>query len=449
MGEALVTKLSSARRAALSALVAADREGSYVRDALGGLPLARQLDPRDRGLAMRLALGATAAQGTLDEALDRYLAKPRKVAPRVRWALRIAAFELMYLGTSPEVAVSQGVELVRSCARGAAGLANAVLRRLAEGKDAFLAASDVDASERADHRIARGCGLPVWLVRAVREERGSEAVRDLAAAELEAAPIAVHLNPRIEDAGGVGGHPVLDIPGCVADVCGPALMASGALERADAVVSDVNAQRVALAAVRPGSCLEIGAGRGTKSFIIAAGSARAGLVREHVAVELSEAKCALNGERLESAGLERGVRIVAGDAVDLDAVLAPIDEGGARRRFATVLVDAPCSGTGTMRRHPEIPWRLRQDDAFRALPDLQLAMLRAASGRVERDGILIYATCSVLAAENERVVEEFLGSGEGSRFRLEAPPRQTIPAPGAYDGHFMAIMRAKAQVSDE
>lgn len=437
-----MTKLAAARKAALRVLVEADRSGSYVRETLNADAGSRSLDARDRGLALRLALGTTATVGCLDVALDAHIAKPNKVAPRVRWCLRIAAFELLYLGTPAEVAVSQGVELVRSCARGAVGFANAVLRRVADGRAAYVAAEDVPADERETVRVARSGGLPTWLVSAVIEARGAEAAADLAAAELEAAPLAVHLNPRIDAIEGIGGN-ACDVPGCIADIDGPVLMASGALERADAVVSDANAQAVAYAAVRPGSLLEVGAGRGTKTFVIAAESRRAGFAREHVAVELSAGKCTLNRKRLADAGLDAGVQVLAGDACDLDTVLAPIDaEAGERRLFDTVLVDAPCSGTGTMRRHPEIPWRLVPDDAFCGLPKLQLAMLNEAARRVAPGGRLIYATCSVLAAENEDVVASFLASEAGQRFALDGPPRQTIPAPCGYDGHFCAIFTA-------
>lgn len=433
-----MTKLAAARKAALRVLVEADRSGSYVRETLNADAGLRSLDARDRGLAMRLALGTTATAGCLDESLDTYIAKPNKVAPRVRWCLRIAAFELLYLGTPAEVAVSQGVELVRSCARGAVGFANAVLRRVADGHAAYLAAEDVADDDRETVRLARSGGLPTWLVHAAIEARGPEAAADLAAAELEAAPLAVHLNPRVNAIAGIGGS-TTDVPGCIADVDGPALMACAALERADAVVSDANAQAVAYAAVRPGSLLEIGSGRGTKTFVIAAESQRAGFTRAHVAVELSEGKCALNRERLVRAGLDAGVRVLAGDACDLDAVLAPLDEeAGERRLFDTVLVDAPCSGTGTMRRHPEIPWRLVPDDAFHGLPKLQLTMLEEAAHRVAPGGRLIYATCSVLASENEDVVASFLASEAGRRFALDKSPHQTIPAPGGYDGHFYA-----------
>ena len=129
-----------------------------------------------------------------------------------------------------------------------------------------------------------------------------------------------------------------------------------------------------------------------------------------------------------------------------------------------VLVDAPCSGTGTMRRHPEIPWRLDKEDVERALPALQLAMLEEAARQVKPAGQLLYATCSVLRSENHDVVDAFLSSEAGREFTCvpvsSAPVFdhegyraaaaylrehedaqgcfQTVPTLGTFDGHFCA-----------
>ena len=104
-----MTKLSPARRRALSALMAAQDGRGFVRDILAA-SAGTLSDARDEAFALTLALGVTATVGALDEALDRYIAKPSKVSARVRMALRIPAFEMLYLDTPGRVAVSQGVE---------------------------------------------------------------------------------------------------------------------------------------------------------------------------------------------------------------------------------------------------------------------------------------------------------------------------------------------------
>lgn len=459
-----MSKLSPARSAALAALLEADRSGAFVRDLMDELPCARSLDRRDAAFALRLALGVSATKGCLDEALDAYVAKPGKVQRSIRMALRIAAFEIIYLGSEPRVAVSQGAELVRSRAKSAVGFANAVLRRVAEGREAYLAASDIATDERAVVSKARRAGVPAWLAREMLASMGDAHAQAALDAQLEPAPLAIQLNPRVSSIEGVelydtplvGAFRVLDRAG---------LVGSGALGRDDAASSDLNAQIIATAAIRPGSTLEIGAGRGTKTFVMGCGRSRMGLAAQHVACDLSAHKCDLNRSRIIGAGLDQGISFAAGDCRDLGEVLSQLDSGaGERLLFDTVFLDAPCSGTGTMRRHPEIPWRLQLDDVVSSLPELQLELLAEASSRVAPSGELIYATCSILEAENDRVVERFLEMPQARGFQL-APVSEsyaytlpvfehasayvrdhetetgcfmTYPAHDAFDGHFCA-----------
>ena len=464
------TKLSPARRVTLSVLDEARRRDAYVRDLLDASAGVSALDVRDAGLARRLALGVTAAQGCLDELLDCFLAKPKKVAPRVRIALRITAFELLYLGTAAEVAVSQGVELARVAMPSAAGLANAVLRKVAAESASFFAAEDMPESERRLTAAARCAGLPLWLACEIEASRGAEAAASLFAAELDPAPVAAFAGTSpeaitsfvsVQDglAAQVAPHPGFVFPVDVREERIRRLLASGAV-----VIADERAQLIASAATRSGSCLEIGAGRGTKTYIMTSQAVRAAYGHSHIALDLYEGKCRQNLERLRKAGIS-DVRAVAGDACDLDTALAPLDaEAGERRLFDTVFVDAPCSGTGTMRRHPEIPWRLTLQDVNLNLPQLQLAMLQQAAMRVAPSGELLYATCSVLKQENEAVIDAFLASQQGMHFTLAPVSEaeifshpsfasaakaikahesdrgllQTIPAPASFDGHFCA-----------
>lgn len=462
-----MSTLSPARRVALSALMDARESERYVRELFSHGGRADALDPRDASLALRLALGVTATEGCLDDALNMYLDRPRKVAPRVRMAMRISAYEALYLRTPADVVVSQGVELVRTCARGATGLANAVLRRVCEHRDEFLDALDVDPSHREMVSLARRAGLPAWLTRRISDAhpRAAEGVLE---AQRSPAPISMHLNPRVtrSDAAWMAraGAVATALPGCFETAHVGELVHEGVFDRADAVASDVHAQLVATAATRPGSCLEIGAGRGTKTFVMLAQAARAGFDHDHVSLDLYEGKCAANLTRIRRADLGR-VRTVHGDARDLDDVLQALDiETGTRSLFDTVFVDAPCSGTGTMRRHGEIPWRLQPQDVAVDLPQLQRELLEEAARRVAPHGELVYATCSILAEENLDVIWDFLDSEVGAGFKLEplsgaeifshpgfreaclmvrgfeerCGAFQSVPAPEQFDGHFCA-----------
>lgn len=459
-----MTKLSPARRRALIALMEAQDGRGFVRDILAA-SAGTLSDVRDEAFALTLALGVTATVGALDEALDRYIAKPSKVSARVRMALRIPAFEMLYLDTPGHVAVSQGVELVRSQARSAAGLANAVLRRVDEGRAAFFAAMDVSDGERELTARARRQGIPVWLACMLD---ASLARRGFGGKSLcfngIAAPTCACMCPGAVCSG--------DVSDCLEPsvlegsylVGSPAVVAASSdLAQGKLVISDLNAQLIAASAVRPGSCLEIGAGRGTKTYVMACRANRSGLRGRHVAVDLSAAKCEINRLRLEQAGLSKGIEFAPGDGCNLDARLAHIDAAGERTLFDTVFLDAPCSGTGTMRRHPEIPWRLVSSDVEDSLSKLQLRLLQEASRRVKPGGELIYATCSVLEVENERVIDAFLQSEQGRAFKLaplhEADPfkdeteamayiceredmrglfQSTPLSPTDFDGHFCA-----------
>ena len=108
-----MTELSPARRVALDILLDLEESGAYARDGLDASPELRELSRRDAGLATRLVLGVVATYGCLDELIDTYCEKPGRMNARIREALRIAAFEIVYLGTEPRAAVSQGVELRR------------------------------------------------------------------------------------------------------------------------------------------------------------------------------------------------------------------------------------------------------------------------------------------------------------------------------------------------
>ena len=189
-----MSKLSPARKLALDVLMEADRRGMYARDVLSSRASAKAIDQRDSAFAARLALGVAATQGILDELLDQFLDKPKKVAPRVRMALRISAFEMLYLHTPGRVAVSQGVELVRSGAKSAAGLANAVLHKVADNVEDFATAANADESERRLVRLSRLMGLPLWLCARIMASFDTPEGALNFAGNLAPAPLALHEN---------------------------------------------------------------------------------------------------------------------------------------------------------------------------------------------------------------------------------------------------------------
>lgn len=405
-----------------------------------------ELSERDRGLAARLVMGVTGASGELDLAIDQHLARGRgKLEPRVRDALRISVFELLYLGTRADVAVNQGVELVRLVAPRAAGLANAVLHRVAEKDVSTLEAARarVASGEVSAADLARIGALPEWLCARALDSLGAARVAAWARRPLEPAGAWVAAN-RVRH-GADAATALLAEAGC-APQPGPlpgsfllgepsALTRSQLVARADIIPCDLAAQEVVLGCnPRPGErVLEVGQGRGTKTLLLEGAACAAGGPCGVVAVEVSERKSKAARRRMEAARVSDYVRCLVADGRALDGELG--DELGS---FDLVFVDAPCSGTGTLARHPEIAWSL-EPDAPAALAQLQGELLAAAAARVAPGGRLVYATCSILAEENEQVVEGLLTSAEGTGFSLERSGLTTERADA--DTHFSALLR--------
>ena len=451
--------LAPARRVALGVTSERRRRDARARDLLRAYAAMGALDERDRALASRLVLGSVAAEGELDRVIDSRLRRGAKLEPRVRDALRLAVFEVLYLDTPDSVAASQGVELVRSRAKSAAGLANAVLRRVAENAQAFMA-------ESVPHR----CGIPAWLFDRLVGELGEERALAFAQSCLEPAPVYVANVPmwvsdrKAADALATAGlltEPCEGIPGAWRALDAAKVPSCSLVEQSQAVVADLAAQAVAfLAAPEPGDrVLEVGSGRGTKTILMAGHAHRAQGAARIWALDTHAYKAKLAAKRLEAARVV-GVQQVTGDACKLDELAASLPE-----KFDHILVDAPCSGSGTLRRHPEITWSLTPQSVT-SCAELQLAMLKSVAERVAEGGQLTYATCSVLREEDEDVVESFLASPQGADFEVAALPdvpdvsdvaavdamsklatpagfMRTYPAPGACDGHFCAVLRKK------
>lgn len=443
--------VAPARSVALAILSRARRRGAYARELLRSAPEMTRLSLKGRGLTSRLVLGTMATSGMLDSILDGYLKKPRSLEPRVRDALRISTFEALYLSTAAQVVVSQGVELVRSVAPRASGLANAVLRKVlaegrplvAEARSRVAAAAAMGASDVSAADLAFTAGMPRWLAEAVLSSLGPVRAASAAVSQLEPAPMWVAVNSAVCDderakrrLKEVGAGPVpIVLPGSFLLEHPAALSGSGLVGSVDVVVSDLGSQMVSrIGAPLPGTALlEVGQGRATKTILLENAAMSLGGAASIVAVDLSESKVCIARERVGH-GWEADVVSLAYDARALDATDLPAELD---RTFDTVFCDVPCSGTGTMRRHPEIPWSLKEANLDPANPDglpaLQLQILTAASRRCAVGGTVVYATCSILEEENAGVVRRFLESDAGHGFELvpalEAPGVQGAPEP--------------------
>ena len=438
---------SAGRLAAYDIVSAAREREAYTHDIIEPLLSGRRLSREDRAFATMLALGVAASRGTLDEIIDRALDNPRDVKPDVRDALCISAFEIVFLGKDAYAAVDQGVELVRVIAPRAAGLANKVLRRIVHLAEDFPFGdprSNIDA-------LARSYAFPTWLAALLVSDIGEVAARDLMEASNGQAPVYVAVNAlKATDAevisalGGAGAHVSpsgaggREVPGCYL-VDEPRVIADGRIRQAVAegklLVSDASSQAIAQIALpdeEPSSFLEIGSGRATKTILLQSGAFRRWSAQVPITCVDSYAfKTRLARARTAAYGIE-GVEFLTGDATCLDDLVGD-------RRFDAVFIDAPCSGLGTLRRHPEIRWHLSPDD-IDELADVGCALLRSAASHVQPGGVITYATCTVTYAENTEVVKRFLKSSEGAPFRLSSVDGSscfsTRVSQGSPDAHF-------------
>lgn len=445
---------SAARRAALQVVTRVRERSAYAHETMDAVLGSSKLDRRDTAFATRLAYGTIAARGTLDAAVLRHVSRPESLEPQVADALAVTAYELLFMRTPARAAVSQGVELAKSVRGSAAGFANAVLRRLAEEADRFPWGDP----ETDDVALARLHGHPQWIADLWIRELGRDAAAKVMAADNEPAPL--FLAPVSVSRADVVS--ALELAGagpsdCALEHCvvveDPISALSTALVRDRAViVADAGAQFAAHAVpVGPSSTVvEIGAGRGTKSLLMAAEARRQGGSAEILALDLHSFKLEALSRDAAALGLS-GITTLAEDALSGDLSIA--DESA-----DAVLVDAPCSGLGTLRRHPDRRWRAKPEE-LQVLAALGGKMLETAARLVKPGGFLVYSTCTIASRENRDVVEAFLASSSGNGFttdslagdvpeewrRFVGPEGwfQSVPEPGGPDGHFVArLVRA-------
>lgn len=441
------SKASPARLAALGVCRAVRERDAYAQDLIASRIDEAHLSPEDRAFATRLVLGVVSSLGTLDEIIDRSLRSPSDVQEDVRDALRIAVYEIIFLEKSPHAGVDQGVELVRSVQPRAAGLGNASLRKVVGMKSSF----PFGDPSRDLAALARLHAFPLWLAKRLVADIGPQAAVDFMRASNEPAPLFIAVNENkatVDEVQAVFsdvGKALLPVsleeklvPGCfrvsdsrmLQDPRVQQLFSEGKI-----LVSDAASQLVADAVLpdhMPASFLEIGAGRGTKTILLQSGALRRyGSQMDLVTLDNHAFKADLLRERARDYGVQLA-DVVTGDATRLGEVLP-------RRQFEAVFIDAPCSGLGTLRRHPEIRWRLTEQ-RISELASLELALLTSAAGSVARGGQLCYATCTVTHSENNAVVKRFLESSEGADFTLAPLDGRPCIAPrlspGSSDAHF-------------
>ncbi len=372
-------------------------------------------DERDRALAGEIATGTLRWRATFDHVIANFAKRPAsKLDPEVLDILRITAFQLLHLDRVPaSAAVNDAVDLTRKAGKkSAAPLVNAVLRRISRERDRL----PLPAREHPLDYLAVTLSHPRWLVERWMARYGFDAAEAWARFDNDPAALTLRANTlrttrddvaaKLAEAG-VATEPTRYAPdGLVARAGNPLLtpLANEGLF----TVQDEASQLVALfAAARAGErVLDLCASPGGKTTAMAAAMGDEGFV---VACDVRARRIDLLARAVHASGA-RCIRIVQADAA------APLPF---RRQFDRLLLDAPCSGLGTLRRDPDIRWRRTEQD-LPILASAQLAMIERAAAVVGAGGRLIYSTCSSEPDENEDVVAAFL-TAHGDTFRAARP----------------------------
>ncbi|MDX2275193.1 MAG: transcription antitermination factor NusB [Hyphomonadaceae bacterium] len=385
------------RIAAADILSAITDEGRALDDALSATPSFSELEGRDRAFARAMVAAALRRLGGIDAILAQFLQKPLpEDAVLGRATLRIGAAQVLVLGTPAHAAVGETVAAanMRSKTRGFAKLMNAVLRLVAEQGPALLEAQPP------------GADLPAWLYTRWRAAYGAQAA-EIARALREEPPLDLSVK---DDAAGwatrllgelsATGSVRLRAPSPVDELAGFETGAWWVQDAAAALPAKL------LGDVRGLNVLDLCAAPGGKTLQLAAAGANV------TAVDRDAKRL----ERLEQnlARTRLAAKVICADALKLNI----------REPFDAVLLDAPCTSTGTLRRHPDIAW-LRRPDDVRTLSGLQSALLAKAAGFVKPGGRLIYAVCSLEPEEGPGVVAQALESGV---WRREPVSNGELPA---------------------
>lgn len=439
-GGTRVTDISPARACAYAVIRRVFEEGAYADRAFHGEARRHGLQPRDRALATRLAYGAVQRRATLDHVIATLAGRPvSKLEPGVLAALRLGVLQLAYFDRVPaHAAVGESVELAKGASRAGARLVNAVLRRAA--REAAAIVEGLPDGTPAEAALKHS--IPRWIADLWFDALGADEARALMRAANEPAEAAVRVNTlkaaQLELP--VPAHPAEGLPeGLVLeapfDAFGSPLWEQGLF---------MPQSRAAMAVARvldpqPGEqVLDLCAAPGGKTTHLAALMGDEGRV---VAVERHPGRADALRRTAERMGAS-SVEVRTADARDPQENAA----------YDRVLVDPPCSDLGTLAARPDVRWR-KDPETPEALAATQAAILDAAAAAVRPGGVLVYSTCTISPAENERLIEAFLE--RRGDFAVDELPSdlpvwdhpsvpgflQTLPHRDGTDGFFIARLR--------
>lgn len=439
-------KIDRVRELAMQTILRVYGAGAYANVALAETLRAAQPTERDRRFLTELVYGVVKAGDTIDYMIGKYVSDLRKAQPAIRTLLRLGFYQIFFMDKIPvSAACNTAVELAKKYGRrGAASFVNGVLR---------TALREPERAALPKGRDARSLALreqhPLWMTERWVRAYGYERAEALCRCNNTSAPLSVRTNTlRISrtqliekfEAAGVKAHTSAWVPEGVILRAHGALNVLAPLHEGLAQVQDESSMLVAhVLAPEPGmTVIDACAAPGGKTTHIAQRMENRGRI---LAFDIYEEKI----RRIERNAKRLSISIIKAAVLDAREIGAHYKEQADR-----VLVDAPCSGLGVLRRKPDARWRKSASDR-KTLPPLQREILASAAQAVRKGGALVYSTCTMEDCENTAVVEHFLKthpdfSLEETGAFLPGKKRaeqmvQIMPETDGPDGFFIARMR--------
>jgi 16S rRNA (cytosine967-C5)-methyltransferase len=386
-------ELSLARIVALKTLLEAKDKGQFESSYVFDVASKMHLSERDKSFSAKLVKGVLCYSLPLEIAIHSICEKGTRIKRKVMVALKISAYEICYLGKEKHASVDQGVELVKSISKNAAGLANFILRRIDENclpKEESLA-----------------LGFSSEMARFLEKEMGEDEALEFMRKSC--------LEPKLsfETNFNVFGVEELQQGQDAAEIVKSAK--GGKVIIADDAAIEI-AKSFANRAIKANEApkiLEVGAGRGTKTALIQSFFANKGAsFGEYDVLDSSERRLLQLKSRIKGSALK------VDGIINADASTFRFADDQESHLYDAIFIDAPCSGLGTLRRHPEIKTRFNVRE-IHEFAKIDLAILKNISTFLKRKGFIYYSTCTITKEENICVINEFLSGTLGKGFALE------------------------------
>ena len=442
------------REIALTCLMSISQTRASVTAVVNSAFRKHTLSGRERRFVNGLVYGVVRWQKRLDWVLNHFINPRFQVDARHRNILRLGAFQLLHLdGVPAHAAIFETVQLAKG-GRNTSGFINAVLRSVQ--REAHTLTYPPLGENPVEH-ISLSQSYPTWMVKRWIEERGVSWTLAFCRASNQVAPLSLRVNSLVTQreelrqslaASGIATRlSQIATDGLILDTLESSAdenTLKALLNREDIYVQDESAMLVAplLAPEKMRLIVELCAAPGGKTTHLAHLMGNSGKI---IAVDVSDKRLAV---------LEKNCRRVGALNVETEALDATQADLGFIANADAVLIDAPCSGFGTLRRHADIRWN-RTAEHLRTLREVQMNLLRNAAQHLKRGGVLVYSTCSIEPQENEEIIHRFLAefpmyTVEHARpFLPHLPPNallpegfvQTLPQEHGVDGAFAARLR--------